>query len=178
MVQNKSKNIKEILLGIIAALALIGIDQWVKYWVYNSLRVNGPITLIKGVFSFTYTYNPGAAWGMMNGSILLNILPVILGIIIIFVFYRIPATKRMLPINISIVMFFSGAISNWIDRLTYGYVQDFLYFELINFPIFNIADCYIVISAIFLAFLLIFYYKDEDEFSGMFSLKKDKTKDE
>ena len=49
-----------------------------------------------------------------------------------------------------------------IDRIVNGYVTDFLYFELINFPVFNVADCYVVIAAAAAMFLIIFYYKDED----------------
>ena len=56
----------------------------------------------------------------------------------------------------------SGAIGNLIDRIVLKYVVDFLYFELIDFPVFNIADCYITISVIILAIMLIFYYKEED----------------
>lgn len=171
--QNR-KNIKQMLIALLICCILMGIDQAVKYWCYFYLREHGPITLIKGVFSFTYTYNPGAAWGMMNGSVLLSILPLILGAALIFFYHRIPATKRMLPLNIGLMFLFSGAVGNWIDRVTYGYVQDFLYFELIDFPIFNVADCYIVCSSIFLALLFIFYFRDENEFDGMFSLKKDK----
>lgn len=172
MSEIKHKNIIQMLIGLIISLILIGLDQLSKYWVYHSLQYNGPITLIKGVFSFTYAANIGAAWGIMGGSVLLNILPLVIGVILIFIYQRIPATKRMLPLNICLIALFSGAISNRIDRSLYGCVQDFLYFELIDFPIFNIADCYIVISAFLLAFLFIFYYKDDDEFKGMFFSKE------
>ncbi len=57
-----------------------------------------------------------------------------------------------------------------IDRITQGYVVDFLYFSLINFPIFNVADCYVTCSAVGLVLLIMFYYKDED--MAVFSFKK------
>lgn len=58
----------------------------------------------------------------------------------------------------------------------YGYVQDFLYFELIDFPIFNVADCYIVVACIAAIILLVLVYKDEDEMSRVFSFKNNKNK--
>ena len=60
------------------------------------------------------------------------------------------------------MMFFSGAIGNFIDRVRQGYVVDFFYFSLINFPIFNVADIYVTAAAFLLIFLCLFYYKEED----------------
>ena len=64
----------------------------------------------------------------------------------------------------------SGAAGNLIDRILQGYVVDFFYFRLINFPVFNVADCYVTISAAALIILFLFYYKDSD--LEPFSLKK------
>ena len=60
-----------------------------------------------------------------------------------------------------------------IDRFFLGYVVDFFYFVLIDFPIFNVADIYVTCAAIVLLVLGIFYYKDED-FENIFPSKKDK----
>ena len=81
-----------------------------------------------------------------------------------------PHTSRYYLLRICAVMICAGAIGNMIDRLRLNYVVDFFYFELINFPIFNIADCYVVVACILFAFAILFYYK-EDELS-CFSLKK------
>jgi signal peptidase II len=56
----------------------------------------------------------------------------------------------------------AGAIGNMIDRVLKHYVVDFIYFELINFPIFNVADCYVTISAALLIISIMFIYKEED----------------
>ena len=64
----------------------------------------------------------------------------------------------------------AGAVGNMIDRISQGYVVDFLYFKLINFPIFNVADCYVTIAAACLVILIMFYYKDED--MACFAIKK------
>ena len=70
--------------------------------------------------------------------------------------------KRFLPLEYNTILLIAGAIGNFIDRIKNNYVVDFLYFELIDFPIFNIADCYVVIATILFALLILFYYKDEE----------------
>ena len=172
----KHKSLLQMLLSIPIAGVLVGIDQLTKYWANTSLRVNGPVTVINGVFSFTWTQNDGAAWGMLGGNVILNWLPIIIAVIVAVLYQRIPVSKRMLPLNIIAIMLFAGAIGNRIDRSVYGYVQDFLYFELIDFPIFNVADCYIVVACIAAIILLVLVYKDEDEMSRVFSFKNNKTK--
>ena len=64
-----------------------------------------------------------------------------------------------------------------IDRIRLNYVIDFLYFELINFPIFNVADIYVTVSTFVLIFLILFYYKEE-EIDGLFHLISWKRKKE
>jgi signal peptidase II len=59
----------------------------------------------------------------------------------------------------------AGAVGNMIDRVFLGYVRDFLYFSLIDFPIFNVADIYVTCATILLILLLLFYYKEEDDFA-------------
>lgn len=56
----------------------------------------------------------------------------------------------------------AGAIGNFIDRLILVYVRDFLYFSLIDFPIFNVADIYVTVSAFAFFLLILVYYKDSD----------------
>ena len=69
----------------------------------------------------------------------------------------------------------SGAIGNFIDRVRFGYVRDFIYFKLINFPVFNVADCYVTISVAIFIVLILFVYK-ENEFDFL-SFKKKADKD-
>ena len=88
---------------------------------------------------------------------------------VIYAMIRMPLTKKYVPLTICMLMVMSGAIGNMIDRVTNGYVVDFLYFRLINFPIFNVADCYVTVSAFVLVLLFMFYYKEED--LKVFSLK-------
>ena len=71
-----------------------------------------------------------------------------------------------------ITLLIAGAIGNLIDRIVNGYVVDFLYFKLIDFPVFNVADCYVTIACALLIIFCVFVINDK-EFNAIFSLKKD-----
>ena len=93
-----------------------------------------------------------------------------------FLYNRIPLEKRFHPLRLIGVALSAGAIGNLIDRMVNGYVVDFLYVELIDFPIFNVADCYVTVSAFVLVILFLFYYKEEDlEFITFHRKKKAET---
>ena len=144
-------------------LLLLGIDQFTKYLVTVYLKDTSGIALIPDVFELQYLENKGAAFGILQKQRLFLLLLSVLILLIIFFFYsRIPAERRFLPLRIVAVILVSGASGNMIDRILNGYVIDFLYFKLIHFPIFNVADCYVVISVIIAFFLVCFYYKEDD----------------
>ena len=67
-----------------------------------------------------------------------------------------------MPLIVVVDVLVAGAIGNFIDRLVNKYVIDFIYFSLIDFPIFNVADIYVTLSVIALFILIFFYYKEED----------------
>ena len=73
-----------------------------------------------------------------------------------------PHTRRYYLLRICAVLVCAGAFGNLIDRIRLNYVVDFFYFELIDFPIFNVADCYVVVACILFAFSILFYYKEEE----------------
>ncbi len=154
-------------------------DQYTKYLASTHLQ-NAPIPLIDGVFELQYLENRGASFGMLqNQQWLFLIITVVLLIIITRLYIKLPHTKRILPLRICLVCITAGAIGNMIDRIRLGYVVDFLYFKLINFPIFNVADIFVTVSTFLIAFLILFYYKEEefDEFLKAF-LGKRKSKQE
>ena len=67
-----------------------------------------------------------------------------------------------MPLYITCILVVSGALGNFIDRLTLAYVRDFIYFKIINFPVFNVADIYVTVSVILFIILLLFIYKESD----------------
>ncbi|MBU5332589.1 signal peptidase II [Anaerocolumna aminovalerica] len=154
-------------------ILLIALDQLTKYYAVTQLKKES-VTIIPKVFKLLYHENTGAVWGILsNQTGLLVVFSSIIMLAMIFFYFKIPADKHYNYLRIVLVFITAGAIGNLIDRIFRKYVVDFLYFELINFPIFNVADCYVTVASVVLIILFIFYYKDEDfEFWGKSSKKK------
>lgn len=162
---------KRVLWELLLIAALIFIDQFTKFLAVDRLSGNEGISIIKGVFRLYLLQggNTGAAFGIFKGKFVLFV--VLTNIIVLFIFYflfKMPDTKHYLPIRIILLFITAGAIGNYIDRVStyikygYNYVIDFLYFELIDFPIFNVADIYITVGAILLFIVLVFKYKENE----------------
>lgn len=149
--------------GFMAALFF---DQFTKYLAVFCLKDKPARPVIDGVFEFRYLENRGAAFGIMQNKQYIFVAGAVLICIVLLILYRrIPPAKKYIPLRICAVLLAAGAAGNMIDRIRFDYVIDFLYFRLIDFPIFNVADCYVVISCIVFALLILFYYRDEDDFS-------------
>lgn len=80
----------------------------------------------------------------------------------LLVYFRAPKGRRFRWLRLDLVLLTAGAIGNLVDRLSLDYVIDFFYFELINFPVFNVADIYVTIGMALLAALILFYYQEEE----------------
>ena len=147
------------------ALALI-LDQLTKYLADLYLKDRPAKVLIDGVFELRYLENRGAAFGMMqNMQYIFVVGALAICAVVIFLYVRIPDTARYIPIKVCAVLLCAGALGNMIDRIRLNYVIDFFYFSLIDFPIFNVADCYVVTACIAFALLILFYYRDDNDFS-------------
>ena len=148
------------------------IDQLTKHLAVKYLKETSGIILIPDVLEFQYVENRGMAFGLLQGrQILFLILCVAFCAGILYLYAKIPKNGYYAPLSIIGGILFSGALGNFIDRAFYGYVTDFIYFSLIDFPVFNVADIYVTVSMAFFLLLFLFYYK-EDEFQGLFSRKK------
>lgn len=153
---------------------LVFIDQVTKFLAKTHLMNKKPITIIENVFELQYLENTGAAFGMLQNQILLFVIITIVTVIVmLYIYGKIPYEKHFTPLRYILIFIMAGAIGNCIDRVVNRYVIDFLYFKLIDFPIFNIADCYVSVSGVLLVLLLLFYYKEED--FTFLSLKKDRS---
>ena len=149
---------------LVLLLILIGIDQLTKYWATIQFSDDQSLSLIPKVLRFVYHENDGAAWGMFSGrAFLLSFITLVAVIVFAWVFFRLPTKSHYTPLRILLVFVAAGAIgNNLIDRILFGHVIDFIYFELIDFPVFNVADCYITVSTFVFAILALFYYKEDD----------------
>lgn len=144
-------------LPILGIVLLLGIDQFTKYWAVNTLANQADIMLWPNVFHLSYVENRGAAFGMLQGKQGFFIIMTIAVLIFIAWYWRrIPQDKWGIWMKIALVLVISGAIGNLIDRALLGYVRDFLYFILIDFPVFNVADICVVVGVIILMPVLLF----------------------
>lgn len=149
--------------ALISFLILIVFDQWTKSLAVAYLMDKDPFIIIKNVFQLRYLENRGAAFGMMQGQQTFFLITGIIAVIVLaYVYFKLPWEKRFLPLRAVAMFIAGGAVGNMIDRVALGYVVDFFYFELIDFPIFNVADIYVSVSCVLLAVLIIFFYKDSD----------------
>ena len=144
-------------------LVLTAIDRATKLLALHYLKGTSGVDIIPGLFRLDFLTNEGAAFSMMQGKqVFFFILTVAVLLFLIWVYPRIPDDKRFRALRIITIFIFAGAAGNMIDRVTQGYVIDFMNFCLIDFPIFNVADCYLTFSAIVLLALCLFRYHDED----------------
>lgn len=154
---------KPFVVKIISIFLLLALDQYTKFLSIIKLKGTDGIDIIEGIFRLQYLENRGAAFGMMEGRLILfYILTPTVVIFIISILYQIPNNKRYMPLNFAGILIIAGALGNFIDRVRFKYVVDFLYFELIDFPIFNVADIYVCVATALFVILLLFYYKDEE----------------
>lgn len=149
--------------ALLLCVLLIAADQATKLLAVARLKDQAPFVLLPGVLEIRYLENRGAAFGILQGQkIFLVLFTGLLSALIIYFYFRVPEGKRHLPVRIFLIMLFSGAIGNFIDRCRLDYVIDFIYFKLIDFPIFNVADCYVTIAVILFAIAILFVYKEEE----------------
>ena len=134
---------------IINSIILLIIDIVIKLIISNKLIFNQSIKVINNFFYIIYVKNTGVAWSILSGKInlIIVITLIIIAILIIYIFNK--KSYSVLEI-ISYSMILSGSIGNLIDRIIYGYVIDYLDFNILgyNYPIFNFADMCIVIGII------------------------------
>lgn len=141
---------------IILSIILLIIDQISKLLVVKLIDINSSIKLIKNFFYLTYTHNTGAAFSILTGQRVLLILVAIVILIVIFNYLR----KNKVEGKIDILAFsliIGGSLGNLLDRIVRGYVVDFLDFKIFgyNFPVFNLADTFIVIGVFLLLVIII-----------------------
>lgn len=157
--------------AFIGCLLLVVLDQFTKVLALQNLKGQEPITIIPDVFQLLYVENRGAAFGILQNKqwVFLIITAIVLAALI-WALPRMSRERHFLPLRLCLCFIGAGAVGNMIDRIFWGYVVDFFYFKLIDFPVFNVADIYVTTSAIVLIFLIVFLYKEED-FDRLFSKK-------
>ncbi len=149
-------------------ILLISVDQLVKTY-FKVYETNNPewtkTEIIKGFFYFTYTFNTGAAWSFLNdvswAQTFFKILTVV-ALVLFFIFYAYSINKKITLLRVALTLIICGTIGNFIDRIAYNGVVDFIGFTFgsYNFPIFNLADSYMTVGVILLLIHYLFIDKN------------------
>ena len=146
------------MLYVISILIII-LDQLTKHGAIKYLKNNKPIAVIDDFLEFNYVENFGAAFGILQNCRIFFVITTLIVIIAVFVFFRRNSYFLNKGMKVSLVMLLAGAIGNLIDRIRFGYVVDFISVKFKNgygFPVFNIADSFIVISTILIIYMVLF----------------------
>ena len=146
-------------MGLFAA-GIVVADQFTKYLTVANIPLHGHVDVFPGVVCFTYVRNTGAAWSSFEGMIwLFALIFAALTIVIIWEF-----SKKRLPFTTlerwCIAAIYGGGLGNMIDRLRLGFVVDMIKTEFIEFPVFNVADCFITCGCILLLIHLFLVNKE------------------
>lgn len=151
-------------IAIVACIILIFVDQATKYWAVSYLRPVHSMVVIEDILSFTFVQNTGAAFGILAGARTFFIVITIIFVIGFIVYYiKLPQGKIYALVKVAIILILGGAIGNFIDRLLRGYVVDFFHVTFINFPVFNMADIFLVCGTALFMILYIFFIDEENE---------------
>ncbi len=143
------------ILAVISAVLLLGADQLTKYLISTRFELEESRVFLKGFIEFLYIQNRGSAWGLLYGKTFLLVFITVIVMAVCIILYKKYGKKNKL-LFWAIMLVLSGGIGNMIDRVFRdGNVIDFLHFEFFpSFPVFNVADCAIVVGA----GLLILYF--------------------
>jgi signal peptidase II len=153
---------KKFLYLIVITCLVVAIDQLTKMYITMNFRLHESFPIIKDIFHITYVRNTGAAFGifrdapMLFRTIFFLSLPPIAMIVIFFLLKASPEKDTIQ--NLALSMVFAGALGNYIDRVRFQYVIDFLdfhYKQVWSYPAFNVADMSIVCGVILLFFFMI-----------------------
>ena len=156
------KRTKMLLIDVVVMLVLLGLDQLTKYLAIINLKNHPAVVLWDGVLELNYLENRGSAFGMLqNQKFFILFIGVVFLAVILFFLFKLPEEKKFCTVHILLSAIVAGGVGNMIDRLRFDYVVDFISFVLIHFPIFNVADCYIVVATIVLFLLFLFVFEEK-----------------
>lgn len=142
----------DIAIFLSGVFGIILTDRLSKIFFSHLLDVGDSLTLIKNVFHFTLVHNTGIAFGLFKDSgLVFFIIPIVLIGLLVYNIYYYQNSQQLSRIYIfAFSLILGGAIGNLIDRISLGYVIDFIDFRI--WPVFNIADSAITIGAAIILF--------------------------
>lgn len=144
----------------IIAGGIVALDQLVKLLVRSNLSLYESIPFIPGLLNLTYVQNTGAAFSILaDNTWLLALISTVVSVVLIVFMCKHPFSQLLGRISMAFVL--GGAVGNLIDRVLLGYVVDMFECTFITFPVFNVADSFLVVGGILLCIYILWFYDKE-----------------
>jgi len=146
---------------VLLVVLTLFLDRWTKALIQSRFTLNESTSVIDGFLNITYVRNTGVAFGIFSSisspakSIVLSLFTALAAVVVVVYSMRSPVRNRRLQLALGFIL--GGALGNLYDRITYGYVIDFIevYFRNYHWPSFNVADSAISTGVVLLAFEII-----------------------
>ncbi|MBP3479328.1 MAG: signal peptidase II [Oscillospiraceae bacterium] len=150
----------QFLLMALFALIIAAADQITKFFVVANIPLYADVPFIPGIIQLTYVQNTGAAFSALSGMRWLFIaIFAVLTLLLLWEYFKKPLPFTKLE-RWCLAAVYGGGLGNVIDRIRLGYVVDMIETQFMEFPIFNVADCFITCGCIFLIVHIIFFNKE------------------
>ena len=141
------------------ALGIVGADQLTKFLVVANIPMFADVPFLPGIVQLTYVQNTGAAFSAFQGmQWLFALVFAALTVLLVWEYFKKPMPFTAFE-RVMIACVYGGGLGNMIDRLRLGYVVDMIETQFIEFPVFNVADCFITCGCILLIISLFFFNK-------------------
>ena len=141
----------------------LAVDLLTKEFVYGPMANGAPDIIIwKGVLRLTSVENTGASFGIFQGKTDILAIVSLATIFVITLVMIFTIKNRNGWYRSALILLISGGLGNIIDRFMLGYVRDWVYFELIDFAVFNLADTGLTVGCVLLVIFVIFFYKPDE----------------
>lgn len=161
----KQKNIRRICLAGLLAILILFLDQITKYYAVHLLKGRGEVQVLGDFLCFRYLENTGAAFSLFHSKssfmVIISILTLIVLVFLVYAYWKLLKKDVFRGERIALIFLFGGAAGNLIDRVINQFVVDFIYVKIIDFPTFNVADCYITCAVVYIIVRLIYCMKQK-----------------
>ena len=148
------------ILMVLMGLGIVAADQLSKLWILGNIPLHEQLPAIPGLFHLTYVQNTGAAFSSFQGQQWLFM--VVFAVLTVAVIWEFKTRKMGFSTfeRWCIAAIYAGGLGNMIDRVRLHFVVDMIEVEFMNFPVFNVADCFITCGCIAMLVSLVFFNKE------------------
>lgn len=136
------------------------LDQISKFFTVKFLNKYESVSVIKNFLDFTHVHNTGGPWSIFDGAPYIFIIMTVVIFALGFLYFRKNPPQNLLG-KVSLCLIAGGALGNFADRIIRGYVVDMIDVNLFNYPVFNVADCFVVIGAVLMCIYILFFTKED-----------------